>query len=291
MASTFIKLPVDGGGPSAGVSSFNSRTGTVTSQSGDYSASQITNTPAGNISATDVQTAINELDTEKQKKFDPNTDSVLFDDFFTGMIGASTGLGWLVTVSGTGATVTSGTYGVNSTEKAMGVLTMSTGTTASGRVGLNRAQNGIILGYHAVDLTWRVAFDTLSDVTDNYICYVGMLDNLGAGLSIDGVFFDYTAGQNNWRCNTRSNNTSTTTDSGVAVTTAYSTLRIVIDAAATEVNFYIDGVLVATHTTNIPTDPRFTGIGVTIRKNAGTSSRDVHVDYYYHMLQITGGRG
>lgn len=48
------------------VNSFNSRTGAVTSQNGDYIASQITNTPAGNISATNVQDAINELDTEKQ---------------------------------------------------------------------------------------------------------------------------------------------------------------------------------------------------------------------------------
>jgi len=50
---------------SAGVSSFNARTGVVVSVSGDYSASQITNTPAGGISATDIQAAINELDTDK----------------------------------------------------------------------------------------------------------------------------------------------------------------------------------------------------------------------------------
>jgi len=67
MASTYIKLPADaGGGPAAGVDSFNGRTGVVVSQSGDYSAALVTNTPAGNISATDVQAAINELDSEKQ---------------------------------------------------------------------------------------------------------------------------------------------------------------------------------------------------------------------------------
>lgn len=42
------------------------RTGVVSAQSGDYTASQVTNTPSGNIAATDVQTALNELDTEKQ---------------------------------------------------------------------------------------------------------------------------------------------------------------------------------------------------------------------------------
>lgn len=42
------------------------RTGTVVATAGDYTATQITNTPAGNIAATTVQAAINELDTEKQ---------------------------------------------------------------------------------------------------------------------------------------------------------------------------------------------------------------------------------
>jgi len=48
------------------VTSVFSRTGAVTAQSGDYTATQITNAPAGNISATTVQAAINELDSEKQ---------------------------------------------------------------------------------------------------------------------------------------------------------------------------------------------------------------------------------
>jgi hypothetical protein len=67
MASTYIKLPVDGtSGPPGSVDSFNGRTGVVVSQAGDYSGGIISNTPAGNIAATNVQAAINELDTEKQ---------------------------------------------------------------------------------------------------------------------------------------------------------------------------------------------------------------------------------
>jgi hypothetical protein len=41
------------------------RVGAVVSSSGDYTASEITNVPAGNISASTVQAAIAELDTEK----------------------------------------------------------------------------------------------------------------------------------------------------------------------------------------------------------------------------------
>jgi hypothetical protein len=47
------------------VNSVFGRVGIVTAQSGDYTASQVTNVPAGNIAATTVQAAINELDSEK----------------------------------------------------------------------------------------------------------------------------------------------------------------------------------------------------------------------------------
>jgi hypothetical protein len=52
-------------GIAAGVSSFESRVGAVVSQPGDYAASEITNTPFGSIIATDVQAAINQLDSNK----------------------------------------------------------------------------------------------------------------------------------------------------------------------------------------------------------------------------------
>lgn len=48
------------------VTSVFGRTGNVVSANGDYTASQLTNVPAGNIAATTVQAALNELDTEKQ---------------------------------------------------------------------------------------------------------------------------------------------------------------------------------------------------------------------------------
>lgn len=55
-----------GGTPTTFVSSFNSRTGAVSPATNDYSASQVSNTPSGGVSASTVQGAINELDSEKQ---------------------------------------------------------------------------------------------------------------------------------------------------------------------------------------------------------------------------------
>jgi len=51
--------------PAASVSSVFGRTGDVVAEANDYSAAEIQNVPAGNIIATNVQTAINELDSEK----------------------------------------------------------------------------------------------------------------------------------------------------------------------------------------------------------------------------------
>lgn len=49
----------------AAVASVFGRSGVVVAQPGDYSANQVSNTPAGNIVATNLQAAINELDAEK----------------------------------------------------------------------------------------------------------------------------------------------------------------------------------------------------------------------------------
>lgn len=61
----WLELPVTTGSGS-GVTSFNGRVGVVLPLAGDYTASQITNVPAGNISSVNVQNALNELDSEKQ---------------------------------------------------------------------------------------------------------------------------------------------------------------------------------------------------------------------------------
>jgi len=61
------------------VNTFNSRNGTVVPLSGDYTASQITNTPAGTIAATTVQDAIDELDQDKA----PQDNFVVNGDFTT----------------------------------------------------------------------------------------------------------------------------------------------------------------------------------------------------------------
>ena len=65
VTSNATDVVIDGSSITGGVSSFNSRNGAVTAANGDYSAGQITNAPYGNISQTDVQSALNGLETRK----------------------------------------------------------------------------------------------------------------------------------------------------------------------------------------------------------------------------------
>jgi phage-related tail fiber protein len=85
------------------VASVFGRTGTVTAQVGDYTASQITNVAAGNIAATTVQAALNELDTEKVA----TTRSILTGTGLTG--GGDLSADRTIALANT--TVTAGSYG------------------------------------------------------------------------------------------------------------------------------------------------------------------------------------
>lgn len=70
--------------PGGGVLSFNSRTGAVSPTAGDYTATQVTFTPAGSIAATTVQAAIEEVASESVQ-----ASKQIFDDSFSGSINSS----------------------------------------------------------------------------------------------------------------------------------------------------------------------------------------------------------
>ncbi len=79
----------------------------------------------------------------------------------------------------------------------------------------------------------------------------GLTDG-GYSSSNTGVWFEYIASTDtNWYAVSCNGSTKTRTDTGVAVGAGYKTFEMVA-SGATAVYFYIDGVLVATNTTNLP---------------------------------------
>ena len=214
------------------------------------------------------------------------------EDEFAGTTTAGK-LNWAITTNGTGASGQTGTYGVNGTEKAFGVLQIDTGTTATGRAVLNRLVNQIQLGYSEYEQVWRLALEELSTGTERFFVQVGFIDNTAAGEPVDGVYFRYSDNVNsgNWQCICREGSVETVSNTSVAANTNYNIFRININSAGTSAEFRINNVLVATVATNIPsTAGNLTGIGVKIEKTVGTTQRNLSVDYFTQEVFWSGGR-
>jgi hypothetical protein len=98
-------------------------------------------------------------------------------------------------------------------------------------------------------------------------------------LGADGVYFAYdfaTYSDANIRAVTRTASTSTTTDTGVAMVSNTPTRLQILYDSSSQVRFYVNDTLVATHTTNIPpTTTNFISLGCSIKKTLGTSDRRV----------------
>lgn len=167
----------------------------------------------------------------------------------------------------------------------VGVAYVNTSTSASAApvIGNNTGSN-IPLGAGLARFRADIVLATASDGTDTYTVRFGFND---CGITSpsdaqDGAFFRYTHSVNGgrWECVTRNNNVETATDSGVAgISASYQCLAIEVNAAGTSVAFRINGTLVATNTTNIPTGAsRSTGVTAHIVKSAGTTARGFDID-------------
>jgi hypothetical protein len=235
--------------------------------------------------STATQTALN----LKQDIFDPNISSYFFDDFFGGL---NITLGWVTTNSGAGANFAVSTYGLGPTFKPLGIQRLSTGTTATGRAAISRAINAFSFGLCAIEQTWRIALEQLSVPLQRFVVYVGFHDQPAAGAPAEGAYFVYADSLGpNWLCITRDNNVQTTNDSGVAANVGYNRFKIVVNETGTEVQFFINDILVATSLTNIPNNVnRGTGISCKIESITGTTLKLLNIDYYYHKFVVTGGR-
>lgn len=209
-------------------------------------------------------------------------------DVFANVIGA--GAGELVVSAGAGASYqladksTAGA-GINSTEKANGVFFLNLGTTASTRIyaGYNsQSGNNLSFGEHEVIFGKRINIAELSDGTNTFTAYVGHIDVVTAAPG-HGLFFRYTHSVNGgrWEYCSASGAGIVAADTGVAPTaTVYQVLEIKVNRAATSATFYIDGTLVGTISTGIPTVGMISGANLI--KTAGSAvGRGAYVDALY----------
>ena len=106
----------------------------------------------------------------------------------------------------------------------------------------------------------------------------------------NGIFFLYTDATDagNWQAITYASDTTTSTNTGVAAVTGWTKLGILINATATSVGYYINGTLVATNTTNIPTAD--CGCVVWVSQSSGSTSVTLESDYFWIYQFLTNTR-
>lgn len=218
--------------------------------------------------------------------------SRIFEDFFAGPAGF-VNLSTFNNGGGAGA-VNASTFGVDNTEKCSGVLQLTTSTSTAGGAALSNTTYQLTIGFgFQYTLSFRSALETLSDGTNTYTIRIGFLDN-HAGVPVDGAYFRYTHGTNSgkWQAVTVSNSAETAEDTGItADITTFHIFKIVANSAASQIDFYIDGVKTNDITTNIINSAsRLTGQVATIEKTAGATARALYVDYYELISERTTAR-
>lgn len=186
-----------------GVSSFNARTGAVLPVSGDYDASMIDFTPSGDIIATDVQAAIEELDAEKAPITHVGSNGVTQHALATGVAAGFMSPGDFTKLAGIapGATVyndemAQDAVGTILTNSADIILTYNDGvpsivaTLTSTGVGAGTYGTSIAIPIFTVDIHGRItSASTSSSLTPSAIGAVPTTRavNTGTGLSGGGA--------------------------------------------------------------------------------------------------------
>jgi hypothetical protein len=187
----------------------------------------------------------------------------------------------------------------NQTANQIGIAHYQTGTLATGWAMHITEQSANGQQFQFGGGTWMyesyIEVNTLSDVTNRFRFISGFGNVASSGTETNGAFFTYDEGgvsngtiaSPNWQCVTTVGAVRTLTTTSVAVTTTWTKLRIIVNADATEVKFYIDGTLVATHTTNIPVLPNRFKVKQMIAKALGTGNRFVFCDYIFYENNLT----
>jgi len=219
----------------------------------------------------------------------PFNQTLAIEEFIGGSAGttATIGeLGWSIN-SGSGGTLT--VANVNSAANHSGIKNGSLNAVANG-IGILSyttlaGNNGTQIATDLFDMTWIIRPQTNTD------------QDLAVGIAIwsaaaypptHGIYFEQdTAGANPtlWQCVTRFSSTSTTTATAITVATnTWYKLRIHRNGV-NNVLFYIDGVLVCTHTTNILAPTINSLAPATLVKNlAALAAKTFDLDYFYYKV-------
>ena len=209
-----------------------------------------------------------------------------FNDFI-GNDGLET---WKYMGSGTGNL----SFSLGGTALRPGIQRLYTGTDITGLASIYLASsaNFFLFGGGIYTIEGDINVQTLSDGTNTYYLRFGFGDLYNADF-VDGAYFEYYSPTSaNWYRCTASNSTRTKTNTTIAVVAGtWTRLKVVVNAAGTSVEYFINGTSVGSNTTNIPTGTgRETGTFLQIIKTAGTTGRTVDIDWAWIHVELAATR-
>lgn len=226
----------------------------------------------------------------------------LFSDFVggTGTANLNNASGGLtVFVSGTAAAAASSTYLTNTTERPLGIIQFTSGTTTTGRAGTgDNGTDQIIPTLGAALSVARIAVQTTVTGAETFTVISGFLDSLAAGATTDGA-----AWENRWNGSaaewsqvrwaataaTRVTTNSPTPDNN------YIWLVVFVNPGWTRADyiFSTDSVsftLASSPTTGLPSATQRTSwVPAQIIKSAGTTARLISIDLAGYRVDYVRG--
>lgn len=186
----------------------------------------------------------------------------------------------------------SSTAGTGIDKDHPGVYSISTGvsSTATGYLRVGNSNGTLMVGGGLIVYEQSIKIPTLSDTNQTFTAQFGLSQpSYGANTSGNHhIKFVHDNTSANWQTSVKNNGTTTSSTSTTAVTTGWTKLRIVVNAAASSVSFYVNGTALSSSpiTTNIPdnTDEMTMGFGIT--KSAGITARTIDTDYIYFYQKL-----
>lgn len=173
----------------------------------------------------------------------------------------------------------------------MGLLSLDTGTTTTGRAAYSAAVTGALRNGadKFMQSEARIRIPTLSDGTNTFGIEFGWTSSTNPVPSADGYYFRYnSATSTKFDCIVGNNGALQISDSAITVNAAtFYKLRLFVDEVNTSAKFYVNDSLVATITTGFPGSTRDYGPFIGIVKSAGTTARQLEVDFVNRWTLMT----
>jgi hypothetical protein len=216
-----------------------------------------------------------------------------FEDFINGSYCTTAGT-WFCEKGGTGAQTS---IGLGTAERP-GISKLYCGTTTTGYAAIHESayHRSLLFGAGVYTIEADIYIPALSTAAETYTLRFGFGDVTNADF-VDGAYFEYTdvgggTPTPKWYRCTASNSTRTKTVTTVdAIAGEWIRLKVVVNAAGTSVEYFINGVSVGVVTTNIPTGGgRETGTMYHIVKSAGTTDRAAFIDWVWFHVDLTTSR-